>query len=270
MNGKQTWFWIWSWSTIWLKRLWIVSSYRIVAKKWGEEHYWLLLHAWCHYYEDTCARPRGRGSVFLPDPDGGRHLHSHPRGGVRPGSGSSQVGWVCWVAIQTVLTSRRYRLLPRFKARLTNTPYEDIVISEGKPNKPSPAWCDCHCSTQTLSFRSPVFIKVSLNQIIYFVLISTIIFSVEKNNKFWKIVILFTITKSCLLCWHGWGRLSRITDIWTWKSPLWSSLCMILNTKKLQLTVARCNCRWCKFYQLLCIQLKNLTLQTCRKMNIFL
>ena len=34
---------------------------------------------------------------------------------------------------------RRYRLFPRFKARLTNTPYEDIVISEGKPSKPSPA-----------------------------------------------------------------------------------------------------------------------------------
>ena len=65
---------------------------------------------------------------------------------------------------------RRYRLFPRFKARLTNTPYEDIVISEGKPNKPSPAWCHSYCSTQTLSFRSPVLIKVMCHLIKYFIL----------------------------------------------------------------------------------------------------
>ena len=28
------------------------------------------------------------------------------------------------------LDVRRYRLLPRLKARMTNTPYEDIVISD--------------------------------------------------------------------------------------------------------------------------------------------
>ena len=33
--------------------------------------------------------------------------------------------------INIILSSlRRYRLLPRLKARLTNTPYEDIVISD--------------------------------------------------------------------------------------------------------------------------------------------
>jgi len=70
-----------------------------------------------------------------------------PQPSVQEASGGAQVGVavICLlilvvVSVLGVILVRRYRLLPRFKARLTNTPYEDIVISEGKPStKPSPA-----------------------------------------------------------------------------------------------------------------------------------
>jgi len=57
-------------------------------------------------------------------------------------SGSSAIAAILCILALIVLTVlgvvfvRRYRLLPRLKARLTNTPYEDIVITDTNGNKP--------------------------------------------------------------------------------------------------------------------------------------